>query len=337
MKALTLSAPRKFDVVDLPEPATPGPFEALVKIHAVGVCGTDISGYLGRMPFIEHPRILGHELGVEVLEVGEEVTNVKPGDRCAVEPYLNCGECHACFRGHTNCCENLKVLGVHTDGGLRPQIVLPADKLHPAEGLSYEQLALVETLGIGCHAVNRVCPHADETSLVIGAGPIGLSVMEFVRMSRAKLHVIEPDETRRAFVSTQHPKAVVHALLEPEEFFKHNDGRGADIVFDATGNAESMARSLEYAAFAGALVWVGITSKPVQFNDPLFHRRELTLLASRNAIPSDFSRTLRLIKEGQINTQPWITHRATLEDAPKQFAKWSKAGSGVVKALVEVQ
>lgn len=337
MKALSLSAPRKFDVIDLPEPAEPGPYEALVRIHAVGVCGTDISGYLGKMPFIEHPRILGHELGVEVVAVGDEVTEVKPGDRCAVEPYLNCGECHACARGHTNCCENLKVLGVHTDGGLRPLLVLPADKLHPAEGLSYEQLALVETLGIGCHAVNRVCPHADETVLVLGAGHIGLSVMEFVRLTGAKLHVIEPDETRREFVSQNFPKAKVHAPLEPDAFFQHNEGRGADIVFDATGNADSMARSFEYAAFAGALVWVGITAKTVPFDDALFHRRELTLLASRNAIPSDFNRILRLMKEGHLDTTPWVTHRATFDEAAKKFASWSKPGSGVVKAIVTVQ
>ena len=175
MKALLLQQPGEFQRIEIDEPAAPGPGEALVRVHRVGICGTDLSGYLGKMPFFSYPRIPGHELGVEVLAVGPGVTNVKPGDRCAVEPYMNCGDCHACRKGATNCCANLKVLGVMTDGGLRDRFVLPADKLHPSATLTFEQLALVETLAIGCHAVDRSALAAGENCLVIGAGPIGLS------------------------------------------------------------------------------------------------------------------------------------------------------------------
>ena len=143
MTALTLTAPRQFDFIEQSEPMAPESHEALVRVHAVGVCGTDVSGYLGKMPFIQYPRILGHELGVEVISVGDAVTNVKAADRCSVEPYLNCGACAMCQRGRTNCCETLQVLGVHCDGGLRPLIKVPAHKLHPANDLGFEQLALV--------------------------------------------------------------------------------------------------------------------------------------------------------------------------------------------------
>src|SRR3954464_6807690 len=179
MKALLLEAPHQWKRIDIDAPPKPAPAEALVRVHRVGICGTDISGYLGKMPFFSYPRIPGHELGVEVLSVGEGVSNVKSGDKCLVEPYMNCGNCHACRKGASNCCANLKVLGVMTDGGLRDRFLLPAHKLHPSAKLSFEQLALVETLAIGCHAVNRSGLTSGENCLVIGAGPIGLASIVF--------------------------------------------------------------------------------------------------------------------------------------------------------------
>src|SRR5206468_6958772 len=167
MKAIQLEKPQSFRRIEIAEPNQPGPGEALVRIHRIGICGTDYGGYLGKMPFFSYPRIPGHELGVEVLAVGDRVTNVKPGDLCAVEPYINCQKCYSCRRGHTNCCENHKTLGVHIDGGLRPLFTVPARKLHVSKKLSYEQLALVETLGIGLHAIGRAQPRADETVFVI--------------------------------------------------------------------------------------------------------------------------------------------------------------------------
>ena len=155
MRALSLSGPETFQWIDLPELPAPSAGEVQVAVRAIGICGTDIAGYLGKMPFIQCPRILGHELGVEVLTVGPGQTTLTPGDRCSVEPYLNCGDCDPCRSGRTNCCESLRVLGVHTDGGMTARLNLPAHKLHRSTHLQFEQLALVETLGIGCHAVAR--------------------------------------------------------------------------------------------------------------------------------------------------------------------------------------
>src|SRR5436305_3746679 len=187
MKAIQLEQPKHFRVIDVPEPPAPGPGEAVVRVFRVGICGTDLSGYLGKMPFFSYPRIPGHELGVEVVAVGPDVTNVNPGDRASVEPYINCQKCYSCARGHTNCCENHQTLGVHIDGGLRPLFTIPARKLHVSKALTFEQLALVETLGIGLHAVNRANPKPDETVLVIGAGPVGLSVIEFAKLAGSRL------------------------------------------------------------------------------------------------------------------------------------------------------
>src|SRR5258708_10905724 len=167
MKAILLEKPGKFEQVTIDGPGRPGKGEVLVRVHRVGVCGTDISGYLGKMPFFSYPRIPGHELGVEVEAVGPGVSDVRPGDRCSVEPYINDPNSYASRRGRPNCCEKLQVLGVHCDGGLRPRFLVPARKLHVSAKLAFEQLALVETLAIGCHAVFRADPKQDQSCLVI--------------------------------------------------------------------------------------------------------------------------------------------------------------------------
>ncbi|MBM3839288.1 MAG: zinc-binding alcohol dehydrogenase family protein [Verrucomicrobia bacterium] len=340
MKAIVLEKPEQFTIGDLPEPGLPGPGEARVRVHRVGICGTDISGYLGKMPFYSYPRIPGHELGVEVQEVGEGVANVKPGDRCSVEPYLNCGQCFACRRGNSNCCESLQVLGVHTDGGLRPAFLVPARKLHRSEKLSLEQLALVETLGIGCHAVFRCDPQPKENVLVIGAGPIGLSAMEFLKLANARILVLDLSAKRLEFCKKT--MGIPHTILakgdgsELEQLKKLTDGTLLSIVIDATGSHHSMSNALNYCAFTGKLVFLGITSAELNFGQAVMHRRELTLLASRNALPRDFGRIIKLIEDGKIDTRPWITHRTSFDDFINNFPSYTKMETGVIKAVVEL-
>lgn len=341
MKAIQLEKPQSFRPIEIAEPPSPDAGEALVRIHRIGICGTDISGYLGKMPFFSYPRIPGHELGVEVLATGDGVSNVKPGDHCSVEPYMNCGRCFSCRKGATNCCENLKVLGVMMDGGMTERMVLPARKLHPANQLTLEQCALVETLAIGCHAVNRGNPQPVENVLVIGAGPIGLSVIEFAKLSGAKTIVMDLNEQRLEFVRTK--MGVASTILskgdgaELEALKQLTDGALAQVVIDATGSNKSMANALQYCGFTGRLVYVGITQAEVAFpHAPVMHRRELTLMASRNALPPDFARIIKLIEEGKIDTRPWITHHATFGDLIEKFPSYTKLETGVIKAVVHV-
>ena len=341
MKALLLESPKTWKTIDIDEPSAPGHGEALVRVHRVGVCGTDFGGYLGKMPFFSYPRIPGHELGVEVLEVGADVTHVRPGDRCAVEPYLNCQKCYSCRRGFTNCCENHKTLGVMCDGGLTSRILLPARKLHLAPKLTYDQAALVETLAIGCHAVNRAGPMAGENVLVIGAGPIGLSALEFVKLTGATPIVADISESRLQFVREK--MGVPNTLLihgteaDIQQVAALTCGQMADVVIDATGNNRSMIRAFEFAAFAGRIVYVGITQQDIEFpHAPFVHRRELTILASRNALSSDFTRIVKLIEDEKIDTAPWITHHAPFEDVPRVFPQWVEPTSGVIKAIIDL-
>ncbi len=339
MRAIQLLQPQQFRLIDIPEPNEPGPDEALVRVHRVGICGTDISGYLGKMPFYSYPRIPGHELGVEVVAVGSGVTNVKAGDTCSVEPYINNPASFASRRGRGNCCEDLQVLGVHTDGGMRPLFKLPARKLHVSKKLTMEQLALVETLAIGCHAVARCAPQKDEDVLVIGAGPIGLSVIEFVKLTGANLIVMDMVSSRLEFCrNTMGVKHTVQAGDGHEEKTLRDltDGHLPTIVIDATGSNKSMSNALNYVGHTGKLVFVGITTDIVSFAHPLMHRREMTLLASRNAMPEDFDRIIHLIETGTINTQPWITHRTGFDDLIGLFPSFTKPETGVIKAIVEV-
>ena len=342
MKALQLEKPRQFRFIETPEPSAPGPGEALVRVQRVGICGTDYSGFLGKMPFFSYPRIPGHELGVEVLAVGPGVTTVKPGARCSVEPYMNCGQCFACRKGSSNCCEHLKVLGVMMDGGLTERMLLPALKLHPANKLSPEQCALVETLAIGCHAVSRGNPVAGENVLVIGAGPIGLSVIEFARLSGAKTIVMDLNAQRLEFVRTK--MSVPDTICpkgdgaELDALKQMTGGALAQVVVDATGSNKSMADAMKYCGFTGRLVYVGITQAEVAFpHAPVMHRRELTLLASRNALPPDFKRIIKLIEDGKIDTRPWISHHAALDELIEKFPTFATPEAGVIKAMVDME
>jgi alcohol dehydrogenase len=232
----------------------------------------------------------------------------------------------------------LQVLGVHCDGGMRPFFSLPARKLHVSTKLAFEQLALVETLAIGCHAVARSGLSADESCLIIGAGPIGLATLEFVRLTGATIIVLDKSERRLDFA--RHVMRVEHTVQPSDQLDSQLrelcDGHLPDVVIDATGSSQSMSAAFGLIAPGGRLVFVGLTSEEVRFRHPTFHRPEGTLHCSRNALPGDFTRIIGLIEAGQIDTQPWITHRTTLSELPEEFPTYLRPERGVVKAMVEV-
>jgi 2-desacetyl-2-hydroxyethyl bacteriochlorophyllide A dehydrogenase len=337
MDTITLIRPQELVLTQAPAPGDPAPGHALVRVRRVGICGTDWHAFHGRQPFFTYPRVLGHELGVEVERVNDPQSDLKPGDRCAIEPYLNCGECSACRRGAINCCENLKVLGVHIDGGMRSQIIVPTQKLHRSMTLTLDQLALVETLAIGCHAVGRAQLQRDEWTLVLGAGPIGLSVVPFAQAASARVMVADVALDRLEFCRTK--MNVSHVLTANDELLQRiRDLTGGDLptaVIDATGNAASMSRCFDLVAHAGRIVFVGLFQGDITFNDPNFHRREITLMASRNALSNDFTRIIDMIERDVIDTTPWITHRASCDQLLRSIPNWLRPDAHLLKAVVE--
>lgn len=340
MRAICLQEPKRLKYVDIDEPAAPGPGQVLVQTHRMGICGTDFSGYLGKMPFFRYPLIPGHELGVEVLDIGDNVSNVKPGDRCSVEPYMNCGRCYACRKGKVNCCEKLEVIGVMIDGGLCERFLIRADKLHSSDQLSFEQLALVETLGIGCHAADRGAPQEGDHVLIIGAGPIGLATLEFTRLTGARISIMDRVESRLEFCRTTY--GIEHTIISSDaesdlqQMREITNGEMYAVVTDATGNKNSMGGAIHYVAHTGTLVYVGITTDEISISHPPLHRREMSIKGSRNALPSDFARIISLIDQGAVNTTPWITHRTPFAEAADRFEAYSRPETGVIKAIIEV-
>lgn len=337
MKTLILQQPGAFAYTDTTLDEQLQADEALLKVHCIGICGTDFHAFAGNQPFFSYPRILGHELGVEVVAAGSAVKHVRTGDKCAVEPYQNAQQDQAVRRGFTNCGENVSVLGVHQDGGMREFLKVPARYLHKSDILSYDQLALIEPLGIGCHAVNRAQITAQDDVLVVGAGPIGLATVQFATATGAKIVVMDLNEDRLAFAASAMDIAGTVKAGEEDTIVQlrsHFDGDLPTVVLDATGSKSSMSKALEYTAPAGRIVFIGLFQGDFSFHDPYFHKKELTLMASRNALPSDFRQIINMMEEGKINMDVWITHRCAFDEVIQHFATWLKPEAKVIKAMV---
>ncbi len=339
MKRLLLNEPGDLRLVDVEFDATLAPDQALLKVHRIGICGTDIHAFGGNQPFFSYPRVLGHELGLEVIGVGSEVSNVKVGDRCSLEPYFNLKEGQAVRNGKPNCGEHISVFGVHADGGMQETIKVPANYLHKSDKLSYDQLALVETLAIGYHAVQRPETKATDKVLVIGAGPIGLATMQFTKVIGAQTVVMDINQDRLDFcVDKMGVDGTINVLKEDAEdaLRKLFDGELPTIVFDATGNPKSMMGAFQYPSHGGKLVFIGLFQGDVNFHDPSFHKKEMTLYASRNAMSKDFDAIIKLIEEGKVDTNPWITHRSPIDQVTEVFQSWTKPETRVIKAMIEL-
>jgi len=339
MKVIRLNKPGEWEVLNHPKPDTNlKPGEALLKVKKMGVCGTDLHAFKGTQPFFDYPRILGHELAVEVVGIADDVTKVKVGDLCSVEPYYNDIVGQAVKQGKTNCGEHLKVLGVHVDGGMQEYFKYPAKFLHASNTLSEDQLVMIEPLAIGCHAIDRANITQDDTVLVIGVGPIGLGTIQFAQLKGAHVLAMDIDvEKLEKCKKITKIQELVDATKDVEGQLQDLlDGNLPTVILDATGNATSMMNTFKYAAAGGTIVFIGLFMGDITFNDPYFHKKELTLKASRAALGSDFSRIIRLIEAGKIDPVPFITHRMKLDEVPDKFEKLETYQGGLIKAVIEL-
>lgn len=337
MKCIECTTPNSLIMKDVECPV-PGPDEALVRIRRIGICGTDLHAYRGRQPFFTYPRVLGHELSGEIAEVDANQYGLKQGDKVAIIPYLECGKCSACRNGRPNCCTQLQVLGVHKDGGMCEYITVPVDHLVKTNHITLDQAAVIEPLSIGAHAVRRAEMKAGDVALVVGAGPIGLGVMKFAKLAGATVIAMDINEERLQYCSKWVPadytvKAAADPILQLEEI---TDGDLPGIVFDVTGNAQSMMNAFKYAAHGGKIVYVGLVQADITFHDPDFHKKELTLMGSRNATREDFEHVINQMTDGKIDAESYVTHRASFADMIKEYENWLKPETKVIKALVEL-
>jgi 2-desacetyl-2-hydroxyethyl bacteriochlorophyllide A dehydrogenase len=337
MKCIVCERPGQLKMKEVDPPAIKTG-EALIRIRRIGICGTDLHAFKGEQPYFTYPRILGHEISGEIAETKENPYGLKAGDPVAIIPYIECGKCIACRQGKTNCCTQLTLFGVHRDGGMSEYLSVPLDHLIKSEKLNLDQLAMAECLGIGAHAVNRSQIEEGEFALVIGAGPIGIGVMQFAREAGAKVMALDIVEARLKFCRDKlKVDYVIHGQRDPvKEIESTTKGDYPTVVFDATGNAKSMMKAFHWVAHGGRYVLVSLVQENITFFDPDFHRRELTLQSSRNATRKDLEHVIRSLEKGKVDGSSFITHRVTLDQVISQFESWLKPETGVIKALVEL-
>lgn len=337
MKAVVCQEPGRLELVERSRPEAPAPGWVRLAVRSVGICGTDYHIFEGKHPFLEYPRVMGHEISAAVIEAGPDCT-FAPGTLVVVNPYIACGSCIACRKGKPNCCTAIRVLGVHTDGAFCEEIVMPEENLYPAKDLSPEAAATVEFLAIGAHAVRRSKAATGSRSLVIGAGPIGLGTAIFSRIAGHEVTLLDTSAERLAFAADRlgFTQGIIAGEHVEKAIAQATDGDGFDVVFDATGNAASMARSFAHVAHGGTLVFVSVVKDEIRFSDPEFHKREMNLVASRNATREDFDHVIASIAKGSVPVAALVTHRTTLDGAVEDLPRWAHDKTGLVKAVITV-
>lgn len=335
MRQIICINPLNFEYSDVAVPQnTAG--NALLKIKRVGVCGTDLHAFEGTQPYFSYPRILGHEIAAEIVEIDQN-SEFEVGQRVTIIPYFNCGICIACRQGKPNCCSKIQVFGVHIDGGMAEYVSVPAYSLVQSQGLDFDELALIEPLAIGAHSIKRAEIKPEDVVLVIGAGPIGLGIIAFAKLAGAKVIVMDVNQERLNFCKKS---LGVDFLINPQNdnvgkiISELTEGDMASVVIDATGNLAAINNAFQYMAHGGKFVLVGLQKGDISVNHPEFHKREATLMSSRNATRADFEYVISCIKNGSIKPLDFITHRVHFEDVKANFESFSVPSNNVIKAMI---
>lgn len=337
MKTLVCAEPRRFEYKERQQPQLTEN-QAMIKIKRIGICGTDLHAFEGTQPFFNYPRILGHELSGELVE-SNQAPGFKMDEIVSFIPYFHCGTCIACRSGRPNCCVHMQVCGVHIDGGMAEYLSVPSASLLHGDGLSLDEMALVEPLAIGAHGIRRAVIAPGEFVLVIGAGPIGLGTMEFARIAGGKVIAMDINEQRLHFCKDK--LKVPHTInaLEPhvtEQLQEITSGDMPTVVIDATGSQKAINNAFQFMAHGGRYVLIGLQRGEITISHPEFHKREGTLMSSRNATREDFEQVIRALQNKEVEPSTYITHRAHFDEVITEFEHWLKPTTGVIKAMIEL-
>jgi 2-desacetyl-2-hydroxyethyl bacteriochlorophyllide A dehydrogenase len=336
MKALVCMKPGTLTYVDLPSPVHQ-PHHAIVRIRKICICGTDLHAFEGTQPYFSYPRILGHELSGELVDV-DFAPGFQKGDKVTFLPYLNCGTCVACRAGKTNCCVKLQVCGVHIDGGMADYYSIPTRLLVSSQGLSLTELAMVEPYAIGAHGIRRANIQSGEFVFVMGAGPIGLCAMEFARLCGAEIIVADTNPFRLNFCKTKWGIShVIHADDQDMigQLMELTNGELPTVVIDASGNRKALNRGINYLAHGGRYILIGLQKDELVFSHPEFHKKESTLMSSRNATREDFDTVIYNMKNNLIHPLTLISNRVKFEEAAARFSEWLEPSGNTIKVIVD--
>jgi threonine dehydrogenase-like Zn-dependent dehydrogenase len=334
MKALALIAPGRVEIATVREPR-PAPGELLLKVEMVGLCGTDLNSFRGRNPLISYPRILGHEIAATILE-GDAGTPA--GTRVTVSPYTACGRCPSCRRGRENACRYNETFGVQRDGAITELLAVPAAKIYPSATLSHKQLALVEPLTVGAHAVARGRVTANDTVAIIGCGGIGLGSIAASAFRGARTIAIDLDDAKLAIARLAGATELIHSRNEnvAERLRDLTAGEGPDVIIEAIGLAETFRLAVEEVAFTGRVVYIGYPKDHVSYETKLFIQKELDVMGSRNALPEDFRAVMAMLDAGRFPVEEAVTAVVGLDQAPAMLAEWSDNPAAFTKIMVRM-
>ena len=338
MRILTCLKPGEFTYSDTPAPELKSG-HAMVKVKRIGICGTDLHAFEGTQPFFNYPRVLGHELAGEIVGI-ENHANYKVGDQVSIIPYFSCGTCFACTQGKTNCCTTLNVFGVHSDGGMSEFISIPIDSLFKDTSLNLDALALLEPLAIGAHGIKRAQIKPNEFVLIVGAGPIGLGAAAMASLAGAQVIIQDVNQNRLDFAKEKlHIPFSINpnqedAFIALKEITRGNMPR---VVIDATGYKKAMEQSFQYISHGGTYVLIGLQLGDISFSHPEFHKREATLMSSRNATREDFQWVADSIGQQKLDPTLFISHRIAFDDVAAQFPDLINPSLGVIKAMVSFE
>jgi 2-desacetyl-2-hydroxyethyl bacteriochlorophyllide A dehydrogenase len=336
MNALVCTEPGNFEYAEIADPPNKAG-HAIVKIRNIGICGTDLHAFEGTQPFFHYPRILGHELSGELMDF-DGAPGFQKGEAVTFLPYLNCGDCTACRAGKTNCCVNLLVCGVHIDGGMVDYYSIPSRLLVHSNGLDLTELAMVEPMAIGAHGIRRAEVQSGEFVLVIGAGPIGLATMEFAKLQGAEIIAIDLNHQRLEFCKNVLGISNIINAANPDIFEQISEitrGNMPAVVIDASGNRKAIQGGLNYLAHGGRYILIGLQKEEIMFSHPEFHKKEATLMSSRNATRNDFEYVIKNVENRKLNPRSFVTNKVKFEDAAAGFSDWLAPSNHVIKVIVE--
>ncbi len=337
MKAVQIVAPTQAQLIDIPQPS-PSTGEVLLGVRTVGYCGSDLSTYRGANPLVTYPRIPGHEIAATVEQVGDEVAEWNVGQQVLVFPYTDCDDCPACRAARPNCCQYNQTMGVQRDGALSEFAVVPANKLLAAEGLAARELALVEPLTVGAHAVARAQATSSDTVLVLGCGAIGLGVVAAAHDRGARVVAVDVDDNKLALAKRCGAAEAINSAAEDlaARVAELTDGDGPEVAIEAVGLPQTFRVAVDLVAFAGRVVYIGYAKAPVEYETKFFVMKELDIRGSRNALRADFEQVIDMLQRSVVPTDQIVTQVVPLDEACIALDEWNNNPAAVTKIHVRV-
>ena len=339
MKAICIEEPGKVVVKDIDKPVRK-PGEALLKMLYGGICGSDLGSYRGANAYVSYPRIPGHELAAEIVEIDENDNGLKPGMIVTCNPYFNCGSCYSCRRGLVNACTDNQTMGVQREGGFAEYITMPIERIYDGKGLPAKTLALIEPFCISWHGVSRADVKAGERVLVVGAGTIGVLAAVAAKAKGAEVTICDVAEDKLDYAFKTF--GLDHKLLNssPEAFTKGveelTNGDGFDVTIEAVGLPSTFQNCIDAACFGARVVLIGVSKKNIDdFFFTIIQKKELNIYGSRNAMKKDFLELIDLVKAGGVDLEKIVTNTYKLDEAPKAFEEFSANAGKMLKVVID--